>query len=165
MQTMESAHRVELKVYQQKVKHLEYQHGNDCNHVTSNAEDAQEEERKYHTQQEKNQRKAKDELKEEYKEVDYAHISVVETENKTLENKLTDLTQELDGSKKALIATYETKLAKLRAQLELQLKVEIHEIEERKNQHINDLMENHEKAFRDMKDFYQEITRENLELI
>jgi growth arrest-specific protein 8 len=45
------------------------------------------------------------------------------------------------------------------------MKVEIHEIEERKNEHINQLMMNHEKAFREMKEYYNDITRENLELI
>jgi hypothetical protein len=45
------------------------------------------------------------------------------------------------------------------------MKVEIHEIEERKNQHINELMKNHEEAFREMKEYYNNITKENLELI
>lgn len=45
------------------------------------------------------------------------------------------------------------------------MKVEIHEIEERKNQHINDLMVNHENAFREMKQYYNDITRENLDII
>mgnify|MGYP003339103854 FL=1 len=45
------------------------------------------------------------------------------------------------------------------------MKVEIHEIEERKNQHINELMINHETAFREMKEDYNDITRENIELI
>lgn len=45
------------------------------------------------------------------------------------------------------------------------MKVEIHEIEERKNQHINDLMINHETAFREMKGYYNDITRENLDII
>ena len=45
------------------------------------------------------------------------------------------------------------------------MKVEIHEIEERKNQHINDLMINHEQAYREMKEYYNDITRENLEII
>lgn len=49
--------------------------------------------------------------------------------------------------------------------MELRQKVEIHEIEERKNQHINELLKNHEEAFREMKDYYNDITRENLELI
>lgn len=43
--------------------------------------------------------------------------------------------------------------------------MEIHEIEERKNAHINDLMDNHEKAFNEMRDYYNSITRDNLALI
>lgn len=64
-----------------------------------------------------------------------------------------------------LISNYERKLVELKEELELRMKVEIHEIEERKNQHINDLMKNHEEAFREMKEYYNDITRENLELI
>ena len=45
------------------------------------------------------------------------------------------------------------------------MKVEVHEIEERKNQHINELMKAHEDAFKEMKEYYNDITRENLELI
>jgi len=45
------------------------------------------------------------------------------------------------------------------------MKVEIHEIEERKNEHINELMSNHEAAFKEMKHYQNQITRENLELI
>ena len=41
----------------------------------------------------------------------------------------------------------------------------IHEIEERKNLHINDLMRNHEKAFGQMKSYYNDITNDNLKLI
>ena len=39
---------------------------------------------------------------------------------------------------------YEQELKDLEAKLYLKKKVEIHEIEERKNQHINDLLRNHE---------------------
>ena len=53
----------------------------------------------------------------------------------------------------------------LNEELDLRMKVEIHEIEERKNQHINELLKNHEEAFREMKDYYNDITKENLELI
>lgn len=44
-------------------------------------------------------------------------------------------------------------------------KTEIHEIEERKNQQINTLMRNHEKAFSDIKNYYNDITLNNLSLI
>lgn len=43
-------------------------------------------------------------------------------------------------------------------------KVDIHEIEERKNLHINDLMKNHEKAFGQMKAYYNDITNDNLKV-
>lgn len=61
--------------------------------------------------------------------------------------------------------SYEEKLTDLTDALELQRKVEIHEMEERKNLHINDLMKNHQKAFGQIKDYYNEITTGNLKLI
>jgi growth arrest-specific protein 8 len=64
-----------------------------------------------------------------------------------------------------LIENYEQKIENLREELELRMKVEVHEIEERKNQHINDLMRNHLEAFKEMKEYYNDITKENLELI
>lgn len=53
----------------------------------------------------------------------------------------------------------------LRDDLELRRKQEIHEIEERKNTHINELMKKHEKAFADIKTYYNDITHNNLDLI
>jgi hypothetical protein len=78
---------------------------------------------------------------------------------------LNDLEKGLNLTRLQLISNYERKLDELKEELELRMKVEIHEIEERKNQHINDLMKNHEEAFREMKEYYNDITRENLELI
>jgi len=72
---------------------------------------------------------------------------------------------ELEFEKSSHIQQNEEKYKQLQAELELRQKVEIHEIEERKNQHINELMQNHENAFREMKEYYNDITRENLELI
>ena len=45
------------------------------------------------------------------------------------------------------------------------MKVEIHEVEERKFQHINDLMVNHESAFQEMKEYYNSITKENVDIV
>jgi len=43
--------------------------------------------------------------------------------------------------------------------------VEVHEVEERKNLHINQLMKAHEEAFAEMKRYYNGITKSNLELL
>jgi len=37
MQTMEEAHRTQIKVFMQKVKHLEYEHSNNCDKVKIDA--------------------------------------------------------------------------------------------------------------------------------
>ncbi|KAM9227884.1 dynein regulatory complex subunit 4 [Leptosomus discolor] len=53
----------------------------------------------------------------------------------------------------------------LRDELDLRRKSEIHEVEERKNSQINELMRNHEAAFSDIKSYYDDITLQNLALI
>ncbi|XP_058563580.1 dynein regulatory complex subunit 4 isoform X4 [Neofelis nebulosa] len=53
----------------------------------------------------------------------------------------------------------------LRDELDLRRKTEIHEVEERKNSQINMLMERHEEAFTDIKNYYNDITLNNLALI
>jgi exonuclease VII large subunit len=78
---------------------------------------------------------------------------------------LKELQLSLETSKKQFISNYEQKLDHLKEELELKIKVEVHEIEERKNQHINDLMKNHQEAYKEMKEYYNDITKENLELI
>jgi len=75
------------------------------------------------------------------------------------------LKDEYDKKIQATEDKYEETLKKLRAELELKLKVEIHEIEERKNQHLNELIRNHEAAFSELKSYYNDITLENLSLI
>ena len=76
-----------------------------------------------------------------------------------------ELVTNLEYNKTHLIENNQVKLGRLEDELTLRMKVEIHEIEERKNEHINELMVNHEQAFREMKEYYNDITRENLELI
>ncbi|NXU59834.1 DRC4 protein, partial [Turnix velox] len=62
-------------------------------------------------------------------------------------------------------AKYSRKMQALRDELDLRRKTEVSEMEERKNSHINELMKNHEKAFNDIKNYYNDITVKNLALI
>jgi CMP-N-acetylneuraminic acid synthetase len=66
MQELEDAHRVEIKVYMQKVKHLEYEHTNNCERVQHEAAFLMKEERNHHVDDEKDMRKNKSVLKEDY---------------------------------------------------------------------------------------------------
>ena len=60
---------------------------------------------------------------------------------------------------------YEQKIASLYESLMLKHRAEMVEIEERKNTHISTLIKDHEKAFSDMKNYYNDITLNNLSLI
>ena len=53
-----------------------------------------------------------------------------------------------------LEANYNVQIAELKEDLKLKAKCEIHEIEERKNQHVNDLIFNHREAFDQIKSYY-----------
>ena len=56
-------------------------------------------------------------------------------------------------------------LQNLREEMELKRKAEIDDIERRKTEHIKELMAEHDKAFQDIREYYNDITSNNLELI
>lgn len=60
---------------------------------------------------------------------------------------------------------YEEKIASLYESLMLKHRTEIVETEERRNLQISTLINNHEKAFADIKNYYNDITLNNLSLI
>lgn len=60
---------------------------------------------------------------------------------------------------------YEKKLTNQYESLILKHRMEITEVEERKNTQIANLIKNHENAFNEMKNYYNDITLNNLSLI
>lgn len=57
------------------------------------------------------------------------------------------------------------RLTALRNQLSLKHRMELTEVEERKNSQITLLVDNHQQAFIDLKSYYNDITLNNLALI
>jgi len=165
MQREEETHNTLVVSHLQKVQHHEYEHQEAIEGTKAEGAEIMADEDKHHTETESANRNGKTNKKEDYERNDNANISEVESETKAHQQNLDMLDQSLEASKKSLIQQYEVKLAALQKELSLRMKVEIHEIEERKNQHINDLMLNHEYAFSEMKQYYNDITRENLDII
>lgn len=165
MQDAEAAQRTEIISHIQKVKHLEYEHSRACGDVKTKATEYMKHEKDHHNENEKEALKQKTQMKDDYTREDMNNIADVDEKEKALQSRINDLSHTLEFQKRELINSYEHKLQKLHDELELRMKVEIHEIEERKNQHINDLMNNHEMAFREMKEYYNDITKQNLERI
>jgi uncharacterized protein YukE len=165
MEQLEENHRVEVRVYVQKVKHLEYEHKNSSKKVKRDGESSLEDEHEASVRREVELKRLKKSLKLELTERELANeFQISEWKQKHAKN-LGKLREEFNHNIELLEGKYQDKLVALKRDLELRRKVEVHEIEERKNLHINDLMRNHEAAFGQIKDYYNDITHDNLTLI
>ncbi|XP_038610556.1 dynein regulatory complex subunit 4 [Tachyglossus aculeatus] len=165
MEEAEDRHQVEIKVYKQKVKHLLYEHQNNLTELKAEGTVAMKLAQKDHRTQESELRKDMRTLKVELKEQELANEVVVKNLRLKHDEETTRMRNDFERQVREIEAKYDKKMKMLRDELELRRKTEIHEVEERKNGQINTLMKNHEKAFSDIKNYYNDITLNNLALI
>lgn len=165
MEDAEERHQIEIKVYKQKVKHLLYEHQNNIAELKAESSVALKLAQDGHSNKEMDLRKDKRGLKVELKEQELSHEDVIKNLKKSHDEQITQLRQDFERQAREIEGKYEKKMRALRDELDLRRKTEIHEIEERKNGQINTLMKNHEKAFSDIKNYYNDITLNNLALI
>lgn len=165
MDLMAENHRVEVKVYQQKVKHLEYEHAHGMKKLGVEEEIMLKADEDTHLRKEANMRAEKATLKSRVREVEESNAEAVRTMKSLQDKNISKLRQEFAYNLEQLRAKYELRVKHLREDLKLRHKVEVHEVEERKNLHINQLMKAHDEAFSEMKRYYNDITKANLQLI
>jgi len=165
LEALKNNHRNNIRMYVQKVKHLEYDHNNTMNSISMEAEMLQTEEKLAHQKKKEKLLRNKKILESELlktKMLNEREIAAIEVKLGLAQR---DISADFEAKLVDLHASYERILLELKKDLELQTKLQIHEIEERKNLHINDLIFNHEKSFNKMKEYYNSITRDNLDLI
>jgi len=109
--------------------------------------------------------KFKEQLKFEQMENEIVNAGRIAEVRSQHDKQLAKLRYQFDDGLSELNSRCESRLQQLEFDLELRRRVEIHEVEERKNQHINDLIKNHRKAFQQMKTYYNDITQGNLRLV
>jgi hypothetical protein len=165
MEEVEEQHTVEIKVYKQKVKHLLYEHQNQIAELKLDSTVAHRLAQDEHTAQQSSLSTDKRSLKVEQKEMELEHQSIIKDLQLGYEKQSTKLREDLQRTARQLQQKYEKKMDMLREELELRRKNEIKEIEERKNEQIHTLMRNHERAFGDIKNYYNDITLNNMALI
>lgn len=165
MEEMEERHQVEIKVYKQKVKHLLYEHQNSITQLKTDLEMATKLLQDEHRVREKELKDDKRSLKLELKELELSNEGLVRSTRESHDKEITHLRAEFEQHAKELQNKYDKKMKSLRDELDGRRKLEIHEVEERKNSHINELMRKHEKAFGEIKNYYNDITHNNLDLI
>lgn len=165
LEELEEKHQVEIKVYKQKVKHLLYEYQNNVAHLQGDSERTLQVEQEEHTGREQQLKKDKRALKLELKEFELSHEDIIKNLKSKHDQEITKMRADFERRAKELHGKYEKKMKIIRDDLELKRKNEIHEIEERKNGQINALMKNHDKGFTEIKNYYNDITLNNLALI
>ncbi|XP_050958514.1 dynein regulatory complex subunit 4 isoform X2 [Labeo rohita] len=161
----EERHQVEIKVYKQKVKHLLYEQQNMISELKAEGVVSTKLLQKEHADLENQLRKDMCCLKVDVKEQELSSENVIRSLHLKHDEKITFLRNEFARQVQEIESKYKKRMQKLRQEEELRRKTEIHEIEERKNSHINMLMKNHEKAFRDIRNYFSDIVYKNLDLI
>lgn len=91
------------------------------------------EEREYHITNKQENIKSKEAMKKEYEGVDKGNTFDITEKTQEHDERIGNLKEFLNSQRQDLIKKYQEKYQKLKEELELRLKVEIHEIEERKN--------------------------------
>ncbi|OQS04975.1 hypothetical protein THRCLA_20744 [Thraustotheca clavata] len=164
-QDLEEKHQVEIKVYKQRVKHLLYEHQNEITTLKTESETALKLGQDDHRTTERELKTDKRSLKLDLKEMELSHEDYLKTLKQEQDKRITILRQEFERNAKELQQKYERKRKTFRDELEAKRRIETTRIEERKNSHIAQLMTSHEKAFGEIKNYYNDITHNNLDLI
>ncbi|RHY54678.1 hypothetical protein DYB34_002007 [Aphanomyces astaci] len=164
-QDLEEKHQVEIKVYKQRVKHLLYEHQNEISSLKIGSETALKIGQDDHRTTERELKTDKRSLKLDLKEMELSHEDYLKTLKQEQDKRITVLRQEFERHAKELQQKFERKRKTFRDDLESQRRGDTLRIEERKNSHIAQLMSGHEKAFGEIKNYYNDITHNNLDLI
>ncbi|KAB0405033.1 hypothetical protein E2I00_013566, partial [Balaenoptera physalus] len=165
MEEAEERHQVEIKVYKQKVKHLLYEHQNSLMEMKAEGTVVMKLAQKEHRVQEGTLCRDVRALKVGLKEQELASEVAVKNLRLKHAEEITKIRKDFERQVREIEAKYDKKVRMLRDELDLRRKTEIHEVEERKNGQISMLMQRHEEAFTDIRNYYNEITLNNLALI
>ena len=165
LEELVETHRVEQDVYAHKVRHLKYETDVDVTKVRGETDAIiSENHGAYRAKVERSEKGKVAALGELEDQMEVAHDSVAHL----MGHQDMELAQSTASHEKALAdyqATCRERLRLLRENLETQRRVELQEIEDRKNGHLQALLSNHASAFAEMKGYYQGITADNCGLI
>nr|CAD7203682.1 unnamed protein product [Timema douglasi] len=161
----EEKHQVEIKVYKQKVKHLMYEHQNNLSELKVESMVGLKLAQDDYTEQELELLRDKKNLKAKLLEQELASEEDIKALRMQHSEELSNVRSTFEREAHEIESKFEKRIHSVRNELSLKHQMELTEVEERKNKQISELMKNHEKAFSDIKNYYNDITLNNLALI
>ncbi|KAM7348222.1 growth arrest specific protein 8 isoform 1-T1 [Cochliomyia hominivorax] len=156
---------IEAKQIMQQMKHLQFENQNKISEIRAEAMTQLKLSQEDHVQQEMELLNDKRELKRLLRESEEFHeLQIQQLKMKHIED-IHNLRTRFEKETKDMTLLHEEKMQALKSEIELTYRMQMFEVEERKNNQIQKLIENHDLAFNDMKNYYNDITLNNLGLI
>lgn len=153
------------KAWKQRIKYLLYENLNELTELKTENEVALQNEQDRFREGENELKLDKRQLHIELKELEIAHGDALTALKQDQDMAITELRQTYERKSKEIQQKYERRMKEVREEIEQRRKEDIKSIETMKDQHISDLLKQHEVAFQDIKLYYQDITHTNLDLI
>jgi len=164
-QDREERQQIELKMFQQKLKHLRYHQQDEVVELKTDAELALKLQEDHHRVTEAEIQKDKRALKVEMKEAEVSQEDFIRMLKLEQDQKILELRQEFDRRARDMQQRYELRMKTIRDEMERTRRKQVQTIEESKNDHIKRVMQKNQKDFLEIKVYYQEITTANLDSI
>jgi len=165
LQDLEERQQIELKMFQQRLKHLRYHQQDEVVELKTDAELALKLQEDHHRITEAEIKKDQRSLKVEKKEVGVAQEDFIRMLKLEQDQKILELRQEYDRKARDMQQKYELRMRTIREEMEAQRRDQIAKIEEAKNSQIQGVMAKNRKDFEEIRVYYNEITTSNLDSI
>jgi len=165
LQDLEERQQIELKMFQQRLKHLRYHQQDEVVELKTDAELSLKLQEDHHRITEAEIKKDQRSLKVEKKEVGVAQEDFIRMLKLEQDQKILELRQEYDRKARDMQQKYELRMRTIREEMEAQRRDQIAKIEEAKNAQIQGVMAKNRKDFEEIRVYYNEITTSNLDSI
>ena len=166
MDHLQQVHQNEINAFINKYRHLEYDHDIFINEkLPIKSQEALDKEEEIRGHREDIYMQKKQDLKDGIKANTIKHRDQIESKKQSLQNNFEDKKRQLEERLKNIVNNYKRKMKQLSEDLELRLKVEIHELEERKNLHINNLNRTFDQKMKDWKNENINQIKESIKII
>ena len=162
---LEERHQVELKVRKQQMKHLLYEQQVQIAQLKLECERKLKAKEDEHREVEDDLRSDRRDLVLHRREQELIQREAKRALREQQDKDTTDATKDFERQMKELHLKYEHRIRTLREEMENQRKEDIQLIERRKMEHIAELKESHDRAFQEIRDYYLDISTQNIESI
>lgn len=165
IQDLDEKHQVQIKIYKQRVKHLLFEFQNEKTLKQTGGEVVLKLAQDDHRAVESDLRADRSAMSVQLKEIELAHDDFLRSLKQRQDRSITHLRAEFERKAFEIQKNYEKRMEKTRHRLEERRKTETQVIEQKKNEHVTLLMDTHKRSFAEIKNYYNDITHNNLDLI